>query len=69
MKLTCLPLVAVSALFFLQDTEGARPVVAEVGQPAPVFRLNDHEGRAATVGGESEMWTVLAFYPKAMTGG
>ena len=69
MKLTYLSLAAAAALLALQDTDGERAAVAEVGKPVPVFRLNDHEGRVATVGGESELWTALAFYPKAMTGG
>lgn len=42
---------------------------AVVGKAAPAFRLNDHLGKLAKVGGESENWTVIAFYPKAMTGG
>lgn len=69
MKLTYLSVAAIAALLAFQDTGEEPPVVPEVGQPAPVFRLNDHEGRVATIGGESETWTALAFYPKAMTGG
>lgn len=41
----------------------------EVGKPAPAFRLNDHLGKMAKVGGVSKNWTVIAFYPKAMTPG
>ena len=41
----------------------------EIGKPAPVFTVNDHEGKEVTVGGKSDTWTVLAFYPKALTGG
>lgn len=41
-----------------------------VGAEVPDFRLNDHEGKAVRL---SEMrgkaWVVLAFYPKALTGG
>lgn len=40
-----------------------------VGQPAPVVTVEDHEGHDVTVGGKSATWTVLAFYPKALTGG
>ena len=49
-----------------QDQAGPRP-----GQPAPTFRLNDHNGNATSVGGPREdgRWTVLAFYPKALTPG
>lgn len=41
----------------------------KVGEPMPRFRLNDHRGRAVTVGGPAEHWTVVAFYPKAATPG
>ena len=40
-----------------------------VGEVAPAFRLNDHLGKLVKVGGKSENWTVIAFYPKAMTPG
>ena len=40
-----------------------------IGKPAPVFTVKDHDGKDVTVGGKSETWTVLAFYPKAMTPG
>ena len=58
-------------LYFVQDApeRSAAPAVAEVGAPAPSFRLNDQDGEIQTVGGEHEQWTVLAFYPKALTGG
>jgi peroxiredoxin len=69
MKLTYLSVAAAAVLLSLQDSGGDRVVVAEVGKPAPVFRLNDHEGRVVTIGGESDLWTAIAFYPKAMTGG
>ena len=49
--------------------ETARPASPEVGKPAPVFRLNDHDGSAVAVGGKAEHWTVIAFYPKAATPG
>jgi peroxiredoxin Q/BCP len=42
----------------------------EVGKAAPAFRVNDHAGKAVSVGGAAgTAWTVLAFYPKAMTPG
>lgn len=41
----------------------------QVGKPAPVITAQDHEGKRVTVGGKSKTWTVLAFYPKALTGG
>ena len=42
----------------------------EVGAAAPDFRLNDHEGKAVRLSDfRGKAWVVLAFYPKAMTGG
>lgn len=42
----------------------------EVGAKAPLFRLNDHEGKAKTLDElRGNGWFVLAFYPKAHTGG
>jgi hypothetical protein len=41
----------------------------EIGKPAPVFTVQNHKGKDVTVGGKSKTWTVLAFYPKALTGG
>ena len=51
-----------------RPAEPPAPAV-RVGEPAPRFRLNDHEGRAVRVGGRSKTWTVVAFYPKAATPG
>ena len=48
-------------------TGGEGPAAPEIGKPAPTFRLNDHTGKAVEIGPGS--WTVLAFYPKAMTPG
>ena len=42
----------------------------QVGAKAPAFRLNDQEGKARTLDElRGKGWFVLAFYPKAMTGG
>lgn len=49
--------------------EGERKGPPEVGDSVPSFRLNDHEGNAVAVGGANERWTVVAFYPKALTPG
>jgi len=62
------PLLAVLTAF-LQDDPGKAPKRPEVGKPAPVFRLNDHTGKIVELGGKSENWTVLAFFPKAATPG
>jgi len=52
-----------------QSGGDSTPKTPEVGKPAPVLRLNDHTGKIATVGGKTKNWSVLAFYPKAMTSG
>ncbi len=62
-------LAALVALAAQDDGEKQEPRLPEAGSPAPAFRLNDHRGKAVSVGGESEGWTVLAFYPKAATPG
>jgi hypothetical protein len=42
----------------------------QVGDVPGGFALNDHEGRAVRLGhGKDHGWFVLAFYPKASTGG
>jgi hypothetical protein len=51
----------------LQDSKAkAGP---EVGKPAPTARLNNHEGVVVQVGGKSQHWTILAFFPRAATPG
>lgn len=67
--LLALALVAIPLLAQQEKPEPAPPPAPVVGQPAPTFRLNDHTGQATSVGGKAELWTVLAFYPKAMTPG
>jgi peroxiredoxin Q/BCP len=71
MKHLALGLVlAAAALVLPQDhDETANGGPPEVGDAAPVFRLNDHEGQVATVGGANPKWTIVAFYPKALTPG
>lgn len=59
-------LLGVAATFVEDD---GPPPAPRVGASAPAFRVNDHEGDAVAVGGEADHWTVLAFYPKAMTPG
>ena len=72
MKTTFL-LLTLAALPFAMPQEKepvpTPPPVPAVGKSAPAFRLNDHTGRAVAVGGKAARWTVLAFYPKAMTPG
>ena len=68
MKLATLALAAI-ALFGVQVGSDAPAPVAEIGKSIPTFRLNDHTGQIQTIGGKSELWTVIAFYPKALTPG
>ena len=51
--------------------EGAMAAkLVEVGAEAPDFRLNDQAGRAVRLSAlRKGGWVVLAFYPKALTGG
>ncbi len=57
------------ASWLVEDRSSPAKSGPEVGKPAPVFRLNDHDGDAVAIGGESDNWMLLAFYPKAMTPG
>ena len=73
MKKTIVSALALSLLAIVspgvQEKDAPRP---EGGKPAPAFRLNDHTGRAVSPLVQEEdaaLWTVLAFYPKAMTPG
>lgn len=52
-----------------RERQRPKPAVAKVGAPAPAFRLNDHRGKFVRIGGKADHWTVVAFYPKALTGG
>ena len=67
--MAALPLTAAAAAALLLAAPQDETKGPEVGKPAPAFRLNDHEGNLVSVGGESDEWTVLAFYPKAATPG
>ena len=68
MRTIAVCLAALAALF-AQDPLQKGPVLPEVGKPAPEFRLNTHAGLSASIGGQSETWTVVAFFPKAATPG
>jgi hypothetical protein len=65
--------VAASVALGIQSRAGAEdPKVKDiqVGDTPGAFALNDHEGKAARLGdGKGHGWFVLAFFPKAMTGG
>ena len=39
------------------------------GDVAPLFSLNDSKGQLASLGAQPKGWTLIAFYPKALTGG
>ena len=46
------------------------PKELAVGDTPGAFALNDQEGKAVRLGqGKDHGWFVLAFFPKAMTGG
>jgi peroxiredoxin Q/BCP len=67
------PLLLVPFLAVLTLARQGAPAPAqklpEAGKPAPALRLNDHQGQIVSLGGKTENWSVLAFYPKAMTSG
>ena len=69
--LTCSALLALVALVSqaASPAQGSAPKFPEVGKPAPDIRLNDHTGKIVTLGGPTKNWSILAFYPKAMTSG
>jgi len=52
-----------------QGNKPQEPPPLAVGSAAPAFRLNDHHGQTIAIGGKRETWTILAFYPKALTPG
>ena len=61
-----------AALAFVGGQQAPTAVSAapKVGKPAPVLRLNDHTGKAVSIGANKDgLWTVLASYPKAATAG
>ena len=72
MKLPVLAVLLLSGALLASQEADKRPTVPtlpELGSAAPAFKLNDHEGKLVAVGGEVDHWTVLAFYPKALTPG
>lgn len=65
-----IPLTLLAAACLLGGAMAQDKTGPEVGAKAPDFRLNDHEGKARTLQElRGEGWLVLAFYPKAHTGG
>ena len=69
MKTLSIAALCVAAPLLLVQEPDPQPMLPEVGSKAPAFRLNDQDGEVHAVGGEHAQWTVLAFYPKALTGG
>ena len=64
--------VPVAGAAIAQEKGKETPVnkLIEVGAEAPDFRLNDHQGNAVRLSSfRGKKWVVLAFYPKALTGG
>jgi len=68
MRAPLLTLLTLAGLAFAAQDEAQRKG-PEVGKPAPAIRLNDHTGRAVSLAGGGEHWSVLAFFPKAATPG
>lgn len=67
---TILPLTLLVAACLLGGAMAQEKTGPQVGAKAPDFRLNDQEGKARTLKElRGDGWFVLAFYPKAMTGG
>lgn len=65
-----LPLTLAAAACLFAGAMADEPNGPEIGKPAPGFRLNDHDGRARTLEElRGDGWLVLAFFPKANTGG
>lgn len=71
--LTVVLAVAVAAALSTQvplRAEESKMKDVQVGDTPGAFALNDHEGKAVRLGdGKGHGWFVLAFFPKAMTGG
>lgn len=65
--------LAASGAVFAQDKGKEKAMaggIVEVGADAPDFRLNDQDGKAVRLSDlRGKKWAVLAFFPKAMTGG
>ena len=65
--------VAVAGVLWTQvplRAEEPRMKDVQVGDTPGAFALNDHEGKGVRLGqGKDHGWFVLAFFPKAMTGG
>lgn len=69
MTLTRIAIAVTLALAAWQGAGSEPEPALQIGDTAPALRLNDDHGEAVTLGGERETWTVLAFYPKALTPG
>ena len=71
MRKTLLACALLLAPFAVQDpAPTSKPSAGPgVGAAAPAFRVNGHDGVAVSIGGASDTWKVLAFYPKAATPG
>jgi peroxiredoxin Q/BCP len=69
MKKTIISLAVLLTATLASQSKPA-PTKPEVGKPAPIIRLNDHDGKAVQIkANDEERWTVLAFFPKAATPG
>jgi hypothetical protein len=66
-------MIGALAWALLQAPGAHGPSAPVAGQMAPEIRLNDQSGQAQRLAppkpGETGVWTVLAFFPKAATPG
>jgi hypothetical protein len=68
----CVAVVAAGAFWTQVPVRAEEPPMkdVQVADTPGAFALNDHEGKAVRLGdGKGHGWFVLAFYPKALTGG
>jgi|GEM_PF-7128188 len=67
--LACVLLLGVTTLVGARAEE-TKVKDIEAGATPGAFALNDHEGKSVRLGsGEGHGWYLLAFFPKAATGG
>lgn len=64
------PYISTVFLFLVLAVSPAAPAAPEVGDPAPDFELIGSDGKTWSLSDmKGEKWTVVAFFPKAFTGG
>ena len=61
--------LAVASFLSLAAQEPSAKKTLATGDAAPLFTLNNQKGQLVSLGAKPEGWTLIAFYPKALTGG